>query len=143
MLTDVGFGVSQVLPAIVLLHCAPEGSTVLLEQPEIHLHPLAQAGLADVIINAATHRKIQVIFESHSEHLLLRLQRRVAEQEIESKDVALYFCDVSRSASRVESLDLDIFGNIQNWPDRFMGDAFTETAEAELARLKRVEYSRQ
>ena len=142
MLTDVGFGVSQVLPAIVLLHCVPEGSTVLLEQPEIHLHPLAQAGLADVIINAATHRKIQVIFESHSEHLLLRLQRRIAEQEIESKDVALYFCDVSRSASRVESLDLDIFGNIQNWPDRFMGDAFTETAEAELARLKRVEYSR-
>lgn len=49
MLTDVGFGVSQVLPVIVLLHYVPEGSTVLLEQPEIHLHPLAQAGLADVI----------------------------------------------------------------------------------------------
>lgn len=138
MLTDVGFGVSQVLPVIVLLHCAPEGSTVLLEQPEIHLHPLAQAGLADVIINAANHRNIQIIVESHSEHLLLRLQRRIAEQEIESEDVALYFCDVSPSASRVESLDLDIFGNIQNWPDRFMGDAFMETAEAELARLKRM-----
>lgn len=138
MLTDVGFGVSQVLPVIVLLHYVPAGSTVLLEQPEIHLHPLAQTGLADVIVNAATHRKVQIIVESHSEHLLLRLQRRVAERKIESEDVALYFCDVSRSASRVESLNLDIFGNIQNWPDRFMGDAFMETAEAELARLKRM-----
>lgn len=142
MLTDVGFGVSQVLPVIVLLHYVPEGSTVLLEQPEIHLHPLAQTGLADVIVNAATHRKVQVIVESHSEHLLLRLQRRVAERRIESEDVALYFCDVSRSTSRVDSLDLDMFGNIQNWPDRFMGDAFTETAEAELARLKHMGYSR-
>ena len=142
MLTDVGFGVSQVLPVIVLLHYVPKGSTVLLEQPEIHLHPLAQASLADVIVNAATHRKVQVIVESHSEHLLLRLQRRIAERGIKSEDVALYFCDVSRSASRVQPLDLDIFGNIQNWPDRFMGDAFTETAEAELARLKRMKTAR-
>lgn len=52
-LTDVGFGVSQVLPVVTLLQYVPEGSTVILEQPEIHLHPLAQAALADVIVNAA------------------------------------------------------------------------------------------
>ena len=138
MLTDVGFGVSQVLPVVTLLHYVPEGATVLLEQPEIHLHPLAQTELADVIIHAATHRGVQVIVESHSEHLLLRLQRRVADERVAAEDVRLYFCDVSGGASTIEALDLDAFGNIRNWPARFMGDAFSETAEAELARVRRM-----
>lgn len=138
LLTDVGFGVSQVLPVITLLQYVPEGSTVILEQPEIHLHPLAQAGLADVIIQAAQHRKVQVILESHSEHLLLRLQRRVAEQEVDASDVKLFFCDAASGASSLTPLCLDMFGNIENWPKDFMGDAFGETAEAELARLKRM-----
>lgn len=138
LLTDVGFGVSQVLPVITLLQYVPEGSTVVLEQPEIHLHPLAQAGLADVIIQAATHRNVQVILESHSEHLLLRLQRRIAEEAIQSDDVKLYFCDAPHGISTLTPLEVDIYGNIHNWPDKFMGDAFTETAEAELARLRRM-----
>lgn len=138
LLTDVGFGVSQVLPVVTLLQYVPEGSTVILEQPEIHLHPLAQAGLADVIIQAATHRNVQVILESHSEHLLLRLQRRIAEGRISDGTVKLYFCDAPRGISTLTPLDVDLYGNISNWPDRFMGDAFTETAEAELARLKRM-----
>lgn len=137
LLTDVGFGVSQVLPVITLLQFVPEGSTVILEQPEIHLHPLAQAGLADVIIQAATHRKVQVILESHSEHLLLRLQRRIAEKRLPADDVKLYFCDIPRNCSVLTPLELDLFGRIENWPDRFMGDAFSETAEAEIARLNR------
>lgn len=66
---DAGFGVSQVLPTLVLLHYVPEGSVVLLEQPELHLHPVAQSGLADIILSAAIRRKLQVVFESHSEAL--------------------------------------------------------------------------
>ena len=57
LLTDVGFGVSQVLPALVLLYYVPEGSTVIMEQPEIHLHPSVQSGLADVIL---TVQKIEI-----------------------------------------------------------------------------------
>ncbi len=136
-LTDVGTGVSQVLPVITLLQYVPEGSTVLLEQPEIHLHPLAQAGLADVIINVAKHRKVQVVLESHSEHLLLRLQRRIAEEEIEAKKVKLYFADASNGVSTLEPLRLDEYGNIENWPQLFMGDAFGEVAAAEMTRIKR------
>lgn len=138
MLTDAGFGVSQVLPVIVLLHYAPEGSTVILEQPEIHLHPLAQAELADAIVHAAIHRGVQVILESHSEHLLLRLQRRIAEGGVKAGDAALYFCEMRNGASAIEALDLDEYGNIRNWPDKFMGDAFHETAQAEIARLGRM-----
>lgn len=137
LLTDVGFGVSQVLPVITLLQYVPEGSTVILEQPEIHLHPLAQAALADVVLQAATHRKLQVILESHSEHLLLRLQRRIAEEEISSDDVKLYFCDAPSGVSQLTPLDLDLFGSIKNWPHKFMGDAFGEVASAELKRIQR------
>lgn len=138
LLTDVGFGISQVLPVITLLQYVPEGSTVILEQPEIHLHPLAQAALADVIIQAAVHRKVQVILESHSEHLLLRLQRRIAEEVVAKDDVRLYFCDAVKGESTITQLDVDLYGIIRNWPDRFMGDAFNEAAQAELARLKRM-----
>lgn len=138
LLTDVGFGISQVLPVVTLLQYVPEGATVVLEQPEIHLHPLAQAGLADVIIQAVNHRKVQVILESHSEHLLLRLQRRIAEEKISSDDVNLYFCDAPSGNSTLTELDVDLFGNIKNWPEKFMGDAFNEAAQAEIARLKRL-----
>jgi hypothetical protein len=137
LLTDVGFGVSQVLPVVTLLQYVPEGSTVILEQPEIHLHPLAQAGLADVIIQAAMHRRVQVILESHSEHLLLRLQRRIAEEQLASTAVTLYFCDAPQGISKLTPLELDLFGNIRNWPDKFMGDAFNEVAAAELKRIER------
>ena len=91
LMTDVGFGVSQILPVLVLCFYVPEGSTVILEQPEIHLHPLAQAGLADVFIDAWKKRKVQILVESHSEHLLRRLQRRVAEESISANDIGLFF----------------------------------------------------
>lgn len=145
-LTDVGTGVSQVLPVITLLQYVPEGATVIFEQPEIHLHPLAQAGLADAIVQAAIHRRLQVILESHSEHLLLRLQRRIAEskppgtatpRELSSEKVKLFFAKADGGVSTLVPLDLDEFGNIRNWPDKFMGDAFDEVAAAELRRIER------
>ena len=82
LITDVGFGVSQILPVLVLCYYVPEGSIVLLEQPEIHLHPSVQSGLADVFIDAVKNRNIQIILESHSEHLLRRFQRRIAEESL-------------------------------------------------------------
>lgn len=81
---------------------------------------------------------MQVILESHSEHLLLRLQRRIAERFISADKVKLYFCDAPTGTSKLTKLNVDLFGNILNWPDKFMGDAFAETASAELARLSRM-----
>ena len=74
---------------------------------------------------------------SPSEHLLLRLQRRIAEEEISSKDIRLYFAFAEGRASKLTPLELDAFGNIRNWPDRFMGDAFAEVSPAELKRIQR------
>ena len=140
---DVGFGVSQVLPVLVLLHYVPEGSTVMLEQPEIHLHPAVQSGLADVIVHAATHRKVQVIVESHSEHLLRRLQLRVAEGKIDSENTKLYFSDFRTTKSNLTPLKLNMFGEIENWPKDFFGDEFGEIAAIRKAGLrKKMEHSR-
>ena len=115
----------------------PEGSTVILEQPEIHLHPSVQAGLADVFIDAWEKRKVQVIVESHSEHLLRRLQRRIAEEEISQDDVGLYFCKEEDGVSRLDTLEIDLFGNISNWPQDFFGDQFGEIAAMSEAALMR------
>lgn len=127
-LSDVGFGVSQVLPVIVQVFYAPAHSTVLIEQPELHLHPGAQSALGDLLIEAVQAREeglqrgVQLIVESHSEHLLRRIQRRVAEGKIKDSDVAVYVCRQSGSGSVAERLELDLFGDIRNWPPDFFGD---------------------
>jgi predicted ATPase len=137
LLPDVGFGISQVLPVLVLCYYAPEGSTLIFEQPEIHLHPSVQAGLADVFIDVMMNRNVQVILESHSEHLLLRLQRRIAEQRLEREKVALFFSNTVADGSQLTPLDLDIFGSVANWPPDFFGDRFEEVAAREEAALTR------
>ena len=129
LLTDVGFGVSQILPVLVLCFYAPRGSTLILEQPDIHLHPSVQAGLADVFIDAWKRHNVQILFESHSEHLLRRLQRRIAEEEIPEDDIGLFFCSTGDSgASNLSQLEVDEFGSIANWPKDFFGDQFGEIA---------------
>ena len=136
-LPDVGFGISQILPVLVLCFYAPEGATVVLEQPELHLHPSAQAALGDVLLDAARIRKIQILLESHSEHLLLRLQRRIAEERVEPDRIALYFCDIRDGDSTATRLELDEYGTISNWPEQFFGDSFGEVAERTLAIQRR------
>lgn len=136
-LTDVGFGVSQILPVLVLLFYVPEGSTVILEQPEIHLHPAVQAGLADVFIDAIKRRKVQIILESHSEHLLQRLQRRIAEEVISQEDIKLYFTSIEEGRSKLTTLELDEYGNINNWPAGFFGDTMGEAAAMMRAEMER------
>lgn len=137
-ITDVGFGVSQVLPVLVLCYYAPKGSTILFEQPEIHLHPSVQRGLADVFIDAMKVRKVQIIVESHSEDFLRRLQRRVAEaQEIDEKQAAIYFCDIEDGKGKLTPLELDTYGNFLEWPREFFGDPMGDIAAMQSAVMKR------
>ena len=141
-LTDVGFGVSQVLPALVQAFYAPPHSTVWMEQPEIHLHPRVQAELADAFISAVQAyengrpRGVQLIIESHSEHLLLRLQRRVAEGLLKPDEIAVYFVRDDEEGAALEELKLDIFGEIENWPQGFFGDDLGEIAARTQAAMK-------
>ncbi len=136
-LSDVGFGVSQVLPVLVLLYYVPEGSIVLMEQPEIHLHPSVQSGLADLFLRVALHRNVQIVVESHSEHLLRRFQRRVAEGEVGASDLKLHFVRSEGGAAKLDPLRLNEWGGIEDWPDRFFGDEMEEIAATSRAGLKR------
>lgn len=137
LLPDVGFGVSQVLPVLVLLAYVPKGSVVILEQPELYLHPSVQSGLADIILETARVRRAQIIVESHSEHLLMRIQRRIAEEEYAKDNVALYFCSNTDGHSRMERLQLDKYGRITNWPREFFGDRMAETGTMVDAGIRR------
>ena len=141
-LTDVGFGVSQLLPVLVSCYSAPENSILILEQPEAHLHPKVQSELADVLIDVVKTRNIQIILESHSEHLLLRLMRRIAEYGVEEEGIsedqtAFYFCEINDGNSKVEQLKVDEYGNISNWPKDFFGDEMGDLAAKTKAEMQR------
>ncbi|PZO36982.1 MAG: hypothetical protein DCF19_20065 [Pseudanabaena frigida] len=140
LITDVGFGVSQVLPILVLCYYAPKGATLIFEQPEIHLHPSVQAGLADIFIEVIKTRNMQIIIESHSEHLLRRLQRRMAEEKdgFTNEDAALYFCKMNdRGDSELVSLEIDTYGNICNYPEGFFGDEMSDLVAMTEAAINR------
>lgn len=142
-LPDVGFGVSQVLPVIVQLFYAPDNSVIFIEQPEIHLHPHAQALLADVIIDAVNmreagnKRRIQIIIETHSEHLLRRLQRRISEEKITPSEMKAYIAKNNQNSSKLEKLEVDAYGNILNWPEGFFGDMEDDMYQQSMNALHR------
>lgn len=120
-LPDVGFGVSQVLPIVVEALRAMPGETLILEQPEIHLHPRVQAVLADFLI-ARSNDGIRFIVETHSDHLVKRLARRIAEGSIAniSDWIAVYFVGSGAEGGSVPSqILINDCGEIQNWPPGF------------------------
>lgn len=138
-LKDVGVGVSQVLPVIVAALFAAPGHIVIVEEPESHLHPLAETVLADLFIQTSKQRGVQFIIETHSEHLLTRLQRRVAEEATDPGDVAIYFCKRNGGTSVIEPIKLNAQGDIENWPEDFFGDEMEEITARTVAAMKQLE----
>lgn len=116
---DVGIGVSQVLPVLVACLVADEGQLVYIEQPEIHLHPRAQTRLADALVEAA-NRGVRVVVETHSQLLLLALQTRIAEDEIDPEDVMLHWFERrDDGVTEVNSRAPDDKGAFGDWPEDF------------------------
>ena len=138
-LADMGHGLADLLPLLVHCYYVPERSTLILEQPGVHLHPMAQAQLADLFLDVIAERNLQILVESHSEHLLTRLQRRIAEKKIAEDKMALYFCRNNDGASTIEQLEVNESGDIKNWPENFFGDvmgdmfAMTDTQVKQMA----------
>ena len=218
-LSDVGFGISQVLPVLVQCFYAPEGSIILIDQPEVHLHPYAQSALADGMVDVIEsksnlgkgfkERNIQLIIETHSEHFLRRLQRRIAEGKLPQDKVSAYFANINnevplaklaevyqlserqqnlfeeagissandlathsikelcevpkvgtvtaekwqksaeeyvhnaKEKANLERLEIDEYGNIQNWPEHFFGDEMGDILAQTEAGIKRRMQSQQ
>lgn len=125
---DVGIGVSQVLPVLVAAY-GLKGRIVAMEQPEIHLHPALQAELADVFIEAATgDRRNTFILETHSEHLVLRMLRRIREKVLRAEDLAILFVEpLPDRGSRVLEMKVDEDGDfIDRWPGGFFEESYQE-----------------
>ena len=137
-IADVGFGASQVLPVIVEGFYSPPGCTFLVEQPEIHLHPKAQATLGDLLVGLSKHDR-QVIVETHSEHILLRVQRRVADETIDSSDIAIYYFDPTAQGTQIRPVELTKYGEFvwESLPESFFDEDYTETYEFSKSILER------
>ena len=123
-LADVGFGVSQVLPIVVMAHLVPEGSLLILEQPELHLHPNVQSLLADFFLELSVERNIQFLIESHSERLMARLQLLTVEKPgklsaLKEDDLRFYHCRRDAEHSVLEPVLSDLDGNLTNVPTEF------------------------
>lgn len=113
-IVDVGFGVSQVLPVIVLACSVPPGGTIILEQPELHLHSGAQAGLADLLVEVTRERQVQFLVETHSDLLLRRLQSLLADDHLTPAQCALYQVDADGGEASIARLGVDELGRVSN-----------------------------
>lgn len=133
-IADSGMGFSQVLPLLMQTALAREGETVIAQQPEIHLNPAQQSLVTDFLVERAA-ANVRVVIETHSEHVLLRLRRRVAEGELNAKDVAIYFVEGVPGGTALRRIELGELGEIDrsDWPDGFfegqLKDSFALAAE--------------
>jgi hypothetical protein len=140
---DVGVGISQVLPILVWAVTRNCADTVAVEQPELHLHPALQAKLGDVFIEAALGRsRIAFLIETHSEHLLLRIMRRLRQTargtlpkglpKITPDQVAVVYIEPADGGSRIRTLELDEEGRLLDpWPGGFFEEGFKERFDVE------------
>jgi len=140
-LARAGEGLQQVLPVVVhqLWRQRAEHPPFLdvVEQPELHLHDAAQAPLADLFIETALQGSGQTLVETHSEPLLLRIQRRVAEGLLPHKYVALYFVEMTDKGSELHPVGLNADGEVDWWPEGVFEEDFQEVAAMRRAQRRR------
>jgi hypothetical protein len=126
-LSDVGFGISQLLPFVVQ-SLASERKIISIEQPEVHIHPKLQANLGNLLARAIEEpRYNQFIIETHSEHLVLRLQKLVREGHLKPSDLSVIYVSRGIAGSTVQSLRIDEEGDfIDDWPGGFFPERLHE-----------------
>ncbi|GAB2566743.1 AAA family ATPase [Kribbella endophytica] len=116
-LTTIGVGASQVLPVLAVVLSAASGSIVLLEQPELHLHPAVQSELADFFLFARPD--LRIVVETHSEYLITRLRRRIAEGRKDAAAVTILFAEQDRGVSELRRIEISDLGDLSVWPKGF------------------------
>jgi predicted ATPase len=106
-------------------------SAILIEQPEIHLHPGAQSILGDLFIDAATEQKGKrtFIIETHSEHILARVRRRIAEKRLSKDQVAIYYFNPTSEGTQIQEVTLNEQGQYESFPDGFFEEDVMEAFE--------------
>lgn len=133
---DVGVGISQVLPVVV---AAQDGyaSVVCIEQPELHIHPAVQVGLGDLFIDGAMNQGLSFLIETHSEHLILRLLRRIREaaelksnvmdQPLSPALIGVYCLSKRNGAVTIDEIPVTEDGDFAKpWPQGFFDERGAE-----------------
>lgn len=135
-LTNVGVGVSQVLPVVITVLLASPGATILLEQPELHLHPRVQSRLCDFFLAASRQGK-QVIVETHSEHIIERLRLRVVQDRTNTinSESAIYFFDNGPEVAK--PIVISKYGAVIDWPSGFFDESMAQTTRILDTTMKR------
>jgi predicted ATPase len=111
-LVNEGFGANQLMILLAQLVVAPPRSLVGLEEVEVHLHPLAQARLADVLVEVSAQDERQIILTTHSEHVVMGLLTRVAQGGLAPSELAVYYFTKEAGVARAERLDVDEHGRL-------------------------------
>jgi len=130
-IADSGFGISQILPILVAGYFIPKNSTFIIEEPEIHLHPKAQSEIG-TFLRDISHKNVQIFVETHSEHLLLRLQRHIASGELRPEDVSVFYVySEEKEKSKIEKLiPIGLDGYFaQEWPQGFFPERLIEAEQ--------------
>lgn len=143
-LTNVGVGVSQVLPILVMALLASPNSTMIFEQPELHLHPKVQTRLADFYLTMIYLKK-QCILETHSEYIVNRLRYKAVSSEKDNipENVSVYFINQQEGKSNYEKLQINENGVISEWPSGFFDEhEITAMNILKKAREKRMKKGR-
>lgn len=124
-IADVGFGASQVLPIIVEGFIA-KNSTLLIEQPEIHLHPKAQATMGDLLIDIANNGKNNLIVETHSDLIISRICSRIIQGKFDNSKVAIYYFNPTKDGTEIIDVSINKIGQYQNFPEGFFEERYKE-----------------
>lgn len=122
---NVGFGYSSILPIIVSGLIAKPGEKIIIENPEIHLHPKAQSAIIEFLVKVA-NTGVQIFIESHSDHVLNALRLATKSELLKSEDVSILFFTQESGNSKVINPTIDHNGRIDQWPEYF----FDETAKS-------------
>ena len=132
--TNVGFGISYTLPIIVAVLASPPGTLILIENPEAHLHPKGQAKMGELLALAASSG-VQIVIETHSDHVLNGIRLAVHGRQLDPKDVQLHYFQRQEKEglafTEVVSPQIDHNGRIDQWPDGFF-DEWDKSLEALL-----------
>ncbi|MCK3864328.1 AAA family ATPase [Pseudomonas sp. B329] len=140
-LTDVGFGISQVLPILVQAYLSPPGSLTIIEQPEIHLHPNMQAWLTDAIITIALKERKRFLIETHSDALIRRVRLRIVDDssQLVEDDVKIYHLhrDKINRHTLLDDIQINDNGDIK-WPKDFMDVEIRDTIQIQQLKFERL-----
>ena len=115
-LIDVGYGVSQAIPIIVDCVSASPGATLLIQQPEVHLHPRAQAAMGSFFAQLADSERNQLVVETHSDYLIDRVRMDVRDERIKGSDVVILYFEQAKGGVKIHPIEIDAAGNITGVP---------------------------